>query len=49
MEKETQEAVDRLEITTEQINNALIQLLDLVRELKDKVEELEKNYDRTKG
>ena len=46
MEKETQEAVDRLEITTEQVNNALIQLLDLVRELKDKVEQLEKNYDR---
>lgn len=29
------------EITTEQLNNALIQLLELVRELKDKVEELE--------
>ena len=46
MEKET---FERLEITNEQVNNALIQLLDLVRELKDKVEELEKNYDRTKG
>ena len=46
MEKETQQAVDRLEITTEQVNNALIQLLDLVRELKDKVEQMEKNYDR---
>ena len=43
MEKET---FERLEITTEQVNNALIQLLELVRELKDKVEELEKNYDR---
>ena len=43
MEKET---FERLEITTEQVNNALIQLLDLVRELKDKVEQLEKNYDR---
>lgn len=46
MEKET---FERLEITNEQVNNALIQLLELVRELKDKVEELEKNYDRTKG
>jgi len=43
VEKET---FERLEITTEQVNNALIQLLDLVRELKDKVEQLEKNYDR---
>lgn len=45
MEKET---FERLEITNEQVNDALIQLLELVRELKQKVEELEKNYDRTK-
>jgi predicted nuclease with TOPRIM domain len=43
VEKET---LERLEITNEQVNNALIQLLDLVRELKERVEELEKNYDR---
>lgn len=41
MEKET---FERLEITNEQVNNALIQLLELVRELKEKVEQLEKNY-----
>lgn len=45
MEKET---FERLEITNEQVNDALIQLLELVRELKQKVEELEKNYVRTK-
>lgn len=35
------------EITTEQLNNALIQLLELVRDLKDKVEELEQRLQLT--
>ena len=35
------------EITTEQLNNAFIQLLELVGELKEKVEELEQRLQLT--
>lgn len=45
MEKETQEAVNRLELTNEQVHSALIELLMLVQELKVKVDNLEKWYD----
>lgn len=45
MEEETQQAINRLEATNEEVHSALIELLMLVQELKTKVEKLEKWYD----
>ena len=36
-------------ISTEQVNDALIQLLDLVRDLKNKIEELEERMQVIEG
>ena len=44
VEEETQQAITRLEVSNEQVHSALIELLMVVQELKDKIEELEKNY-----
>lgn len=49
MEEKTQEAFNRLEINTEQFHNALIELIEVVRELKTKIDEMEKNYDERVG